>query len=68
MGAMLMQQGKITAKGVLPPEACINPNDLIGLIPQVIKLDSRKEGGESFGGIIVQSVNAQGKITNLDIL
>jgi len=67
MGAMLLHQGKITATGVLPPEACINPNDLIALIPQVMELDSRKEGGESFGGIIVQSVDAQGKITTLDL-
>lgn len=67
MGAILMQQGKITSKGVLPPEACINPNDLISLIPQVIKLDSKKEGGESFGGFIVQSVDAKGNITNIDM-
>jgi saccharopine dehydrogenase (NAD+, L-lysine-forming) len=67
MGVMLMQQGKITAKGVLPPEACINPSDLIGLVPQVMKLDSKKEGGESFGGFVVQSVDAQGNIATVDI-
>jgi saccharopine dehydrogenase (NAD+, L-lysine-forming) len=67
MGVMLMQQGKITAKGVLPPEACINPSDLIGLVPQVMKLDSKKEGGESFGGFVVQSVDAQGNITTVDV-
>jgi len=67
MGVMLMQQGKITAKGVLPPEACINPTDLLELVPKVMKLDSKKEGGDSFGGVIVQQIDENGKITKIDI-
>lgn len=67
MGVMLMKQGKITAKGVLPPEACIDPNDLLALVPKVMKLDSKKEGGESFGGVIVQQIDENGKITKMDI-
>lgn len=31
IGAILMGTGKITEKGVLPPEACVNPIDLIEL-------------------------------------
>ena len=31
IGAILMGTGKITEKGVLPPEACVNPVDLIEL-------------------------------------
>ena len=31
IGAILMGAGKITEKGVLPPEACVNPIDLIEL-------------------------------------
>ena len=67
MGVLLMQMGKISAKGVLPPEGCINPNDLLELVPKVMKLDSKKEGGESFGGVIVQQIDENGKITNIDI-
>ncbi|MCE5210949.1 MAG: saccharopine dehydrogenase NADP-binding domain-containing protein [Deltaproteobacteria bacterium] len=67
MGVLLMQMGKITAKGALPPEACINPYDLMALVPKVMKLDSKKEGGESFGGVIVQQIDENGKITNIDI-
>lgn len=67
MGVLLMQMGKITTKGVLPPEGCINPNDLLALVPKVIKLDSKKEGGESFGGVIVQQIDENGKITKIDI-
>ena len=68
MGVILMQQGKISAKGVMPPEACINPIDLINLTPQVMKLDKGKKDGDSFGGIIVQSIDENGTITNLDMM
>ena len=67
LGVILMQQGKINTKGVQPPEGCINPNDLLELVPKVMKLDSKKEGGESFGGVIVQQIDENGKITNIDI-
>lgn len=67
LGVLLMQQGKISAKGVLPPEGCINPTDLLELVPKVMKLNSKKEGGESFGGVIVQQIDENGKITNIDI-
>lgn len=67
LGVILMQQGKISTKGVQPPEGCINPTDLLALVPQVMKLDSKKEGGESFGGVIVQQIDENGMITNIDI-
>jgi len=67
MGVLLMQMGKIKTKGVLPPEGCINPLDLLELVPKVMKLDSKKEGGESFGGVIVQQIDENGKMTNIDI-
>lgn len=67
MGVLLMQMGKISTKGILPPEGCINPTDLLELVPKVMKLDSKKEGGESFGGVIVQQIDENGKITNIDI-
>jgi saccharopine dehydrogenase (NAD+, L-lysine-forming) len=67
MGVLLMQMGKIKTKGVLPPEGCINPLDLLELVPKVMKLDSKKEGGESFGGVIVQQFDENGKMTNIDL-
>jgi len=67
MGVLLMQMGKIKTKSVLPPEGCVNPNDLLELVPKVMKLDSKKEGGESFGGIIVQEIDENGKITKINI-
>ncbi|MBI5843777.1 MAG: saccharopine dehydrogenase NADP-binding domain-containing protein [Deltaproteobacteria bacterium] len=66
-GAILMARGKITEKGVLPPEACVNPLDFMDVIPKIMKLDEKKEGGKSFGGIIVQMVDAAGHVSSLDI-
>lgn len=67
MGVLLMLMGKIPQKGVMPPEACVNPSDFIGLISAVMKLDAEKEGGESFGGVIVERVDEAGVVEKLDI-
>jgi len=67
IGTMLMHQGKITEKGVYPPEGGVNPMDFIDLVPKVMKLHEMKQGGESFGGVIVERVDAQGNVTTLDI-
>ena len=67
MGAILMQQGKIGPTGVFPPEGCVNPADFVALLPMVMKMDKKKEGGEAFGGIIIQKVDADGKVSTLDM-
>ncbi len=67
MGGILMQQGKIPEKGVMPPEACIDPNDFIQLISTVMKLDRKKADGDAFGGVIIQRVDENGTIETLDI-
>ena len=67
VGVLLMLEGKIQGKGVLPPEACIDPFDFVARMPQVMKMDHKKEGGESFGGVIVQQVDAAGAITRVEL-
>jgi saccharopine dehydrogenase (NAD+, L-lysine-forming) len=67
MGTILMMQGKVEGKGVLPPEGCLNPMDFVSLIPQVMELDSKKEGGESFGGLLIQKVDAAGNVSVVDM-
>jgi saccharopine dehydrogenase (NAD+, L-lysine-forming) len=64
-GVVLMCGGKISEKGVHPPEGCVNPLDFIGVVPMLMKLDPKKEGGESFGGVIMESVDALGKVERL---
>ena len=67
MGAILMNQGKVKGPGVMPPEACLDPMEFVALQPEVMELNAKKSGGDSFGGIIVQSIDENGDITELDI-
>lgn len=67
IGAMLMQQGRITQKGIFPPEGGVNPADFIDLISKVMKLGEKKKEDGSFSGVIVESVDAAGKVSIVDI-
>jgi len=62
MGVLLLQQGKITARGVLPPEGCVDPMDFIGLWRS---MESRREkaGGDSEETIIAQRIDADGNVS-----
>ncbi|MBN2227955.1 MAG: saccharopine dehydrogenase NADP-binding domain-containing protein [Candidatus Thorarchaeota archaeon] len=62
LGAILMQRGKITEKGVLPPEACVTPLDFLGLMQEHLKLD-KMTGGES--PLIIESIDKTGKAERL---
>ncbi|MDH4213416.1 MAG: saccharopine dehydrogenase NADP-binding domain-containing protein [Candidatus Thorarchaeota archaeon] len=64
LGAILMQRGKITEKGVLPPEACVKPLDFLGLMQEHLKLD-KMTGGES--PLIIESIDKSGKIERLQM-
>jgi len=67
MAVILMQQGNINVKGIFPPEGGVNPVDFIELISKVMKLSDKKEGDDSFGGVILESVDAEGNVSILDI-
>ncbi len=67
VGTILMQQGRIKTRGVLPPEGCVRPMDFVGLIPRVMRLDPRRQGGRSFGGVIVEKVDHEGRVTTMDL-
>ena len=64
LGVILMKRGKITAKGVLPPEACVNPLDFLGLMQEYLKLD-KMTGGES--PLIIESIDKDGNVERLDM-
>lgn len=61
IGAALMAQGKITKKGVLPPEACVNPLEVLSLAAEV--LQSTGKGELPF---IIERIDAQGNKTEID--
>ncbi len=67
MGAMLMAEGKITEKGVLPPEACINPLDFIRLIDKVIPVQKDENDDNRFAGLIVEKVDESGEIETISL-
>ncbi|TFG33490.1 saccharopine dehydrogenase [Candidatus Thorarchaeota archaeon] len=64
LGTVLMERGKITEKGVLPPEACVNPLDFLGLMQEHLKLD-KMTGGES--PLIIESIDKNGKVERLQM-
>ncbi|NOY69366.1 MAG: NmrA family NAD(P)-binding protein [Deltaproteobacteria bacterium] len=67
MGAILLATGKISKKGIFPPEGCINPLDFITLISDVMGLDKKVKDGASFSGVIVEEVDKDGNIKNIEI-
>jgi saccharopine dehydrogenase-like NADP-dependent oxidoreductase len=64
MGVILMLKGKISKKGVLPPEACIDPQDFLALLPEVMSIE---KGGKSFDGVVVESIDHSGQVTRMDV-
>jgi saccharopine dehydrogenase (NAD+, L-lysine-forming) len=66
VGAILMSQGKINKKGVLPPEACVNPLDFLKIIQKLFSLS--EIGDEQKGSpLIVESIDANGKTKRITI-
>jgi len=55
LGAILMATGKITDEGVLPPESCVKPMDLLGLAHRAVSV------GEKKGlPIVIEHIDAKG--------
>lgn len=67
MAAILMHQGKISKKGILPPEAAVNPADFLGLLPQVMDMDKAKAGAGSFSGFLIEKVDENGNVSKVDM-
>ena len=61
IGAVLMGQGKITQKGVLPPEACVNPLETLFLAQKVLK--SSGKGDLPF---VIEKYDEHGNKTVID--
>ncbi|MDH4269458.1 MAG: saccharopine dehydrogenase NADP-binding domain-containing protein [Dehalococcoidia bacterium] len=56
IGVMIMATGKIKEKGVLPPEACVNPMDLL----ELAKTKVETAGGRGFP-ITIEHIDKDGK-------
>ena len=63
MAVILMDQGKIIEKGVLPPEACVNPLDFLEMISTVMDLGKKENGDDSFSGLLIENVDEAWNVT-----
>ena len=63
LGAIVMRQGKIALKGAFPPEAAVNPLDMIQLAGEVIK----SAGMGDSAPIFIEHIDKDGKIETVDL-
>ena len=61
-GAALMKRGMIKEKGVLPPEACIEPLDFLNIMQE--HLDLEKVGGTG-SPLIIESIDDRGNVERI---
>lgn len=64
LGAILMQRGKIREKGVLPPEACVNPLEFLTIMQDALKFE--KIGGEG-SPLLFESIDVDGNVKRLTL-
>jgi saccharopine dehydrogenase (NAD+, L-lysine-forming) len=63
LGAIVMGQGKIALKGAFPPEAAVNPLDMIQLAGEVIK----SAGMGDSAPIYIEHIDKDGKVETIDL-
>ena len=65
LGTILMGMGKITKKGVLPPEGCVDPIDMLNIAKDVVKMEEVK--GRSGLPIVIEKIDENGNKEEIDI-
>jgi saccharopine dehydrogenase (NAD+, L-lysine-forming) len=63
MGAIMMGQKRITLKGAFPPEAAVNPMDMIQLAGEVIKSSGKGDKAP----IYIEQIDKDGKVNVIDL-
>jgi saccharopine dehydrogenase (NAD+, L-lysine-forming) len=64
LGAMLMGTGKVKGKGVLPPEGCVNPMEMLELLQTKVKLTGAMAGAS----FTMEHIDKNGKSEKVDFL
>jgi saccharopine dehydrogenase (NAD+, L-lysine-forming) len=67
MGAILMQQGKVQGKGILPPEACLNAFEFLGMAMKFFARDAAAKGTAEEESFIIEEVDEAGRSTRIKI-
>ena len=65
-GAIMMQQGKIAGKGVLPPEACIKPQEFIEVYRPLVDIVDSDAGKSGQSSLLIEQVDDRGNVTTID--
>ncbi|MFW9788939.1 MAG: saccharopine dehydrogenase family protein [Candidatus Thorarchaeota archaeon] len=63
-GAILMNRGKITEKGVLPPEGCVKPLDFLSLMQVHLELEGMTGKGSP---LIIESIDKDGNVERVEM-
>jgi len=63
LGAIVMGQGKITLKGAFPPEADVNPLDMIQLAGEIIKSSGKGDSAPIF----IEHIDKDGNVETVDL-
>jgi len=63
-GAIMLQRDLITDKGVLPPEACVNPMEFLGILQEHLSLETASGGASP---LTIESIDAEGKTEKITI-
>lgn len=58
--------GKLNGKGVLPPEACVDPKEFIDVVKPLMDMTEGDDGKSPDSNIIFEHVDENGKVTVLD--
>ena len=67
VGAILLADGKLKGKGVLPPEACVDPKEFVNVVKPLMDMTEGKDGKSPESNIIFEHVDENGKVTVLDL-
>ncbi|MCP4123213.1 MAG: saccharopine dehydrogenase [Bacteroidetes bacterium] len=65
LAAILMNQGKITKRGVVPPEACINPLEFLMLMKKALQVDDSDESKKS--PVVLEKMDENGVLSIVDL-
>jgi len=67
VGVMLMLQGKIETRGVLPPEGCVDPEDFLALAMNVMRTENEATDSAKASSVVIESVDANGAVQRSEL-
>jgi len=62
LGVMLMTQGKITEKGIFPPEAGVKPMDMLELAQEKVNI-----GGKTGMPVVIEHIDKEGNVARMSL-